>query len=528
MARGGSLTWWEDIQRLISRTSFSLVEFVPFIVMLFYLITCPYTKVEESFGMQAIHDILYERNITNFDHLTYSGVVPRSFIGPLGVAAISAIPVGVWGIVTTSCTRIHALYITRTLLGSLHCLGLFLIGRETQRLFGKGAKIAFLLITSVQFHELFYASRPLGNSFAFIGFLCGFAMLLGGEQRPRNEAIPIRLRAFKILAFTATVFRADLIVLIFPLLVYYLASQKLPFMDTCRVGIVTGLKSVCFSFIIDSIFWGRPVWPEGEVLYFNVVLNKSHEWGVMPYHWYFTSALPKSLLLSYLVFPIAAYSVKDLRPFAISVICYLLMYSVLPHKELRFVFYAIPVVNLVVAVFLNRFVAGIVKLGSSSAIIMKLVIAAGGLACFTVSTVLLTVSSANYPGGEALWKLHDIRPKGGTVHIDVPPSMAGVTRFQKNICGNWKYNKTPGLMIDQSSGKPVDFHVTFDPANYTSQGYRPILNITSFISADMPRIMSLDLWPLPVVYNTTAYVVEISSTASSQFQRYVTGNELGS
>jgi alpha-1,6-mannosyltransferase len=64
-------------------------------LILLHLSVAPYTKVEESFNIQAVHDILtygiparsnkaseqfFNRH---YDHITFSGAVPRTFVGAL-------------------------------------------------------------------------------------------------------------------------------------------------------------------------------------------------------------------------------------------------------------------------------------------------------------------------------------------------------------------------------------------------------------------------------------------------------------
>ena len=71
--------------------------------ILLHLLLAPYTKVEESFNIQATHDILtygipwLQWDIDqaslwireHYDHITFTGPVPRTFVGPLALAGAS-------------------------------------------------------------------------------------------------------------------------------------------------------------------------------------------------------------------------------------------------------------------------------------------------------------------------------------------------------------------------------------------------------------------------------------------------------
>ena len=95
------------------------------------------------------------------------------------------------------------------------------------------------------------------------------------------------------------------------------------------------------------------MWPELYGFYFNVILNKSHEWGVSPWHWYLTSALPKSITCSIPFIIIGLFYQRrghlidtNLIQILTPAFIYVALFSFLPHKELRFIMPSLTLINI--------------------------------------------------------------------------------------------------------------------------------------------------------------------------------------
>eukprot|EP00092_Neocalanus_flemingeri_P013136 GFUD01014155.1.p1 GENE.GFUD01014155.1~~GFUD01014155.1.p1 ORF type:complete len:506 (-),score=179.88 GFUD01014155.1:83-1600(-) len=405
---------------------------------LLYIAACPFTKVEESYNLQAMHDLLHHgADVDQYDHHTFPGVVPRTFLGPLCVAIIS-FPLTSLVTLLGGSKFIHQL-IVRAVLTCL-VLGSFRVYRSAVRnRFGTQVSTWLTLLTMSQFHFLFYSSRPLPNTMALVPVLLSLSFWLNS-----NPTMFIFTAASSIL-----IFRGELAMFLGAVLLMELVVGKVSLLRVLVVGLVSLLVWIPLTVAVDSFFWGRLLWPEAEVMYFNLVLNKSSDWGVQPLLWYFYSALPRALGSSLLLLPLAP--ILDRRTIILLFPCitFISLYSLLPHKELRFIIYTFPVLNTAAGATAARL--WINRSKSSLSRLISLALLGHLVLNLLASSTLLYVSSLNYPGGQAIRTLHQLEVSTTphlSVHLDVLACQTGVTRFTQEV-PDWVYDKTEDLSDEE-------------------------------------------------------------------------------
>merc|ERR1711916_80571 len=130
---------------------------------------------------------------------------------------------------------------------------------------------------------------------------------------------------------------------------------------------------------------------------------------------------------------------------------FLALYSLLPHKELRFVFYVTPWLNMDAAAAVARAQRRIAKSWPQNFIFVAAVL---GLVINSFSLLFYGAASMhNYPGGNAFLEMHrrfatqpahcDERAPV-LIRIDNLAAQSGVTRFgqlKESFCDHWFYIK---------------------------------------------------------------------------------------
>ncbi|KAJ1955836.1 dolichyl-P-Man:Man(7)GlcNAc(2)-PP-dolichol alpha-1,6-mannosyltransferase [Linderina pennispora] len=409
-----------------------LLDFIFALIISLSAAYVPFTKVEESFFVQAVHD-LYKSPFINsdYDHLAFPGVVPRSFVSPLLISAFLS-PIRLF---TNATEGIWLQVASRLVLGWAVAWANSRLRSAIRIRFGGTTAAWYGVFCICQFHMTFWTSRMLGNTIALVPMLLAQACWVDGR---RFTAMTV------LLAFTAIVLRFDTVV--FAAVMVLSSVQCLTWQSVRRTALAAA-GFVALTVVVDSYYWQTAwMWPELHVFRFNVIEQRSSEWGVSPAHFYVTYFIPR-LLLGALPFAISGVALSvDAAKLAVPYIAAIAVFSANPHKEWRFIIYVVPIFNICAAL-------GIAKLLRHRRIrtLARLTAVGVSAASFAAVVLMTYISSLNYPGGYALSALHRIATSSNAhVHIDTYSAMTGVTRFGQTR-SDWMYDKTEDLMPPQFS-----------------------------------------------------------------------------
>ncbi|KAJ5949536.1 hypothetical protein N7454_001120 [Penicillium verhagenii] len=448
---------------------FSGLVFLLASLILLHILVAPYTKVEESFHIQAVHDILVHgfpitelgAERSNYDHFEFPGAVPRTAVGAVALAKISQLVLAV-------NSRIDRQILARAILGLYNASALATFAYGLRRSFGQTVATWYLVLQASQFHLIYYASRPLSNMFAF-----GLTTLALRYQLPdkADSSKPHAQSAYRLslclITIAGVIFRSELAVLVATQTLYLLLSGRINLFKTAIPAGLAGLTIGLLTTVsVDSLFWQRtPLWPELEAFIFNVIHGQSSAWGTEPWSFYFANALPRILLnpLTYLLaIPVALRQPatrNSARALLVPSLSFTALYSFQPHKEWRFVVYIIPA--LTAAAALGAAYLWTRRSRSFFARNASRLLALSTFASFLLSNlVLLPASAANYPGGKALEALHVYQDRetgsGEDVHVYLGNLVCqtGVTRFLQRPStehGLWVYDKTEDEVVKSTA-----------------------------------------------------------------------------
>ncbi|CAI4052200.1 hypothetical protein SUVZ_14G3480 [Saccharomyces uvarum] len=461
----------------------SVLDTVLLGVISFHLIKAPFTKVEESFNIQAIHDILKYSvfDISQYDHLKFPGVVPRTFVGAVIIAMLSRPYLYVSSLIQAAKpSSIDVQLVVRGVVGLTNGISFIYLKNALQDMFDEitkkkkeenenqdayvydsaGSWFIFFLIGS--FHLMFYSTRTLPN---FIMTLPLTNVALGWVLLGRYNA------AIFLSAFVAIVFRLEVAALSAGIALFAVIFKKISLSGAIKFGIFgLGLGSI-IGITIDSYFWQEWCLPEVDGFFFNVISGYASKWGVEPITAYFTHYLrmmfmpPTVLLLNYFGYKLAP---TNLKIISLASLFHVVIMSLQPHKEWRFIIYAVPSVLLLGATGAAHLWENM-KVRKITNVLFLTILPLSILASFLISMGFLYISRMNYPGGEALASFNNMIVENNitnvTVHMSIPPCMTGVTLFGElnhDVYGVI-YDKTENTTILEDMWPSFDYLVTHEP-----------------------------------------------------------------
>lgn len=318
-----------------------------------------------------------------------------------------------------------------------------------------------------------------------------------------------------LFVISAAVFRSEVALLLATNALWLLIIPQASLGLIIRPFIVSFALSVTVTVLVDSYFWQRFLWPELWGFVYNVVQGESSNWGTSPFHYYFTSAIPK-LLLNPLTIPAVGIALQSpayhrlAQRLVIPNLLFVAIYSVQPHKEARFIFYVVPPLTAAAALGFASLTTNARPKAktdddhsapATKSFLTILLLLASIVASSLTSVAMLLASTLNYPGGEALAALtshlhasdnHALHPSSFVaVHADVLSCMTGVTRF--GVAGGTNVPKRHHFPADPDHHVDVNISDDEDDSN-DSNAAVPTVWLTLDKTEDAAALADPNFW----------------------------------
>lgn len=210
-----------------------------------------------------------------------------------------------------------------------------------RRVVGGGVAKWALLAHLTNHFALFTLTRTLSNSLETILSVAALSYFDWGNG---NEKYCDRDRWVHLsLAALSIVVRPTALITWMPLWAWTLLKENSRFKFSTQLA-SAGTVTIIASILLDSHFYGQFTFVPWEFLKFNVIHGISTLYGSHPFHWYLTQGFPVVLGPHILPYYASFAYVRKSRNLALASLTawMILVYSLLSHKEFRFILTALP------------------------------------------------------------------------------------------------------------------------------------------------------------------------------------------
>lgn len=200
------------------------------------------------------------------------------------------------------------------------------------------------MLRTISWFTIYMSTRSLTNNMEEIFTIFCLARLINVP----SEAAKSSKDSFWLLhicGFVSFAIRATAAINLIPIYVYQFFFLCQTYQSKFRLFwqfILTGFVVLGLNVLIDSYFHGGLLISSFNFLLYNVFHNVGVHYGTHPFHWYLSQGLPIILFTHMFVFLIGIKHTKKLQFPLLAILFNVFIYSLLSHKEFRFLNQTMP------------------------------------------------------------------------------------------------------------------------------------------------------------------------------------------